>query len=62
MRAFASLRAWLRTAFTGSTLLEAEWRPGQPALGGLLRVPGHLPAREWSIWWRLAQTIRSSLT
>lgn len=56
------LRAWLQNAWTGSTLIEAEWRPGQPSRGGLLRVPGHLPERERSIWWRLVQTIRSSLT
>ena len=57
-----SLRAWLRDAFTGSTLLEAEWWPGNPKRGGLLRIPGHYPERERSFWWRLAQTVRNSLT
>lgn len=54
------LRAWPQNAFTGSTLLEAEWWPGQPKRGGLVRVPGHLPERERSIWWRIVQTARSS--
>lgn len=55
------IRSSLRTAFTGSTLLEVEWWPGQPKRGGLVRVPGHLPDRERSLWWRIGQTIRSSL-
>lgn len=54
------IRRWLRTAFTGSTLLEVEWWPGNPKRGGLVRVPGQLPERERSLWWRLKQTVRST--
>ena len=55
------LRAKWQSAFTGSTLLEAEWWPGNPKRGGLLRIPGHYPERERSIWWRIRQTVRNSL-
>ena len=55
------LRAWVQNVFTGSTLLEAEWWPGKPTRGGLLRIPGHYPERERSLLWRFVQTIRSSL-
>lgn len=58
------LIAWLRAkwqnAFTGSTVLEGEWWPGQPARGGLLRIPGQMPKREQSFFWRLWQTIRGT--
>lgn len=54
------LRARLQLAFTGSTLLEAEWWPGNPKRGGILRIPGHWPERERSFWWRMWQTVRSS--
>lgn len=55
-----AITSMLRTAFTGSTLLEVEWHPGNPKLGGLLRVPGYLPERERSLWWRLNETVRST--
>ena len=61
MQLRARFRDWLKDAFTGSTLLEAEWWPGNPRRGGLLRVPGELPDREQSIWWRIRQTVRNSL-
>jgi hypothetical protein len=49
------MRARIDLAFTGSTLAVIDKDTGE-----VYRVPGFLPERERSFWWRLRQTIRAS--
>lgn len=58
-RLFKYLRDKVALAFTGSTLFEVEWYPGNPQKGGLYRVPGHIPNKERYLLYRIWRTIIS---